>query len=266
MKINEDLTPSSDYLKELQNNIDITYNDNKHLIQALLHGSLFSGDKTKLDAFKKINNLTEDDYEKLEYLGDSVLNLIIADYSYNDEIINVYAKAQNRTIEGVLTDFKRVLVSNESLKPLANKINLDKYILHGVLENTTDIHADVIEALIGSIFKDQDFSEAKKFVYNFFDLEGALGKIADSNPKGTLKEICDQIGCVPVYELMNEEGPDHNKKFTVRLICNEKVTIGYGPKIKKAEVDAAKRFLVEYRSPRNIPDSKDIENSFEKVK
>ena len=44
---------------------------------------------------------------------------------------------------------------------------------------------------------------------------------------------------------MNEEGPDHNKEFTVRLICNEQVTIGYGPKIKTAEVDAAKRFLVD---------------------
>ena len=252
IKIDEDLTVSSIDLIEFQNNIGITYNDTKYLIQALLHGSLFSGDKTKLDSFKKSNNLKEDNYEKLEYLGDSVLNLIVADYSYNNEIINLYAKEQKRTIEGVLTDFKRVLVSNESLKPLANKLNLDKYILHGVLENITEIYADVIEALIGSIFVDQDFSQAKKFVYNFFDLEGALEKIADSNPKGTLKEICDQIGCVPIYELVNEEGPDHNKEFTVRLICNEQVTIGYGPKIRKAEVDAAKKFLQNYSDYKSV--------------
>ena len=246
MEINDDLIPSTVYLKELQKKMNIAYNDNKHLIQALLHGSFYSGDKSKLGLFKKNNDLKEDNYEKLEYLGDSVLSLIVADYSYNNEIINVYAKEQKRTIEGVLTNFKMVLVSNESLKPLANKLNLDKYILHGDLENITDIYPDVIEALIGSIFIDQGFSDAKKFVTDFFDLERAIGKIANSNPKGTLKEICDQIGCVPVYELMNEEGPDHNKEFTVRLVCNDKVAIGSGPKIKKAEVDAAKKFLLNY--------------------
>ena len=246
MKINKDFTVSPVDLKEFQNIIGINYNNPKYLIQSLLHGSLFNGDKTKLDVFKKSNNLKEDNYEKLEYLGDSVLSLIIADYSYNNETINVYAKEQKRTIEGVLTNFKMVLVSNESLKSLANKLNLDKYILHGNLENITDLYSDVIEALIGSIFIDQGFSEAKKFVFNFFDLERALGKIDHSNPKGTLKEICDQIGCVTVSELMNEEGPDHNKEFTVRLVCNEQVTIGTGPKIKKAEVDAAKNFLLNY--------------------
>lgn len=252
MKINEDFTVSSIYLKEFQKNTGINYKDTKHLIQALLHGSLFSGDRIKLNTFKKRNNLKQDNYEKLEYLGDNVLSLIVADYSYNNEIINVYAIEQKRTIESVLTDFKRVLVSNESLKPLANKLKLDKYILHGVLENITDIYPDVIEALIGSIFLDQDFSEAKKFVYNYFDLEGALGKIADSNPKGTLNEICDQIGCVPIYEVMNEEGPDHNKIFTVRLICNEQVAIGYGPKIKKAEIDAATKFLLKYSNYKSV--------------
>ena len=60
MKIEEDFTVGSIYLKEFQNKIGITYNDTKHLIQALLHGSLFSGDRIKLDAFKKSNNLKED--------------------------------------------------------------------------------------------------------------------------------------------------------------------------------------------------------------
>lgn len=246
IKINDDLTVSSVDLIELQNEIGVTYTDEKYLIQSLLHKSFFDGDKTKLDAFKKSNNLEADDYEKLEYLGNSVLHLIVDEYSYNDKMIEEYAKAQNRTIESVLTDFKRVLVSNESLMPVANEINLDKYILYGVVENVSDLYDKVIESLIGSIFLDQGFSKAKEFVKNFFDFKGALGKIEDSNPKSTLKEIGDQIGCTPVYEKINEEGLSNKKKYTVRLIFNEKETIGYGTQIQKAEIDAAKKFLIKY--------------------
>ncbi len=246
MRINEDFTVSSVDLFELQNEIGITYKDKRYLIQSLLHKSFFDGDKTKLDAFKKSNNLEADDYEKLEYLGNSVLNLIVDEYSYNDKMVEEYAKAQNRTIDGVLTNFKIVLVSNESLGPVANKINLDRYILYGVVENVSDLYDKVIESLIGSIFLDQGFSKAKEFVKNFFDFEGALGKIEDSNPKSTLKEIGDQIGCTPVYETINEEGPGNKKKYTVRLIFIEKETIGFGTKIQKAEVDAAKKFLSKY--------------------
>jgi len=126
---------------------------------------------------------------------------------------------------------------------VANEINLKKYILYGVVENVSDLYDKVIEALIASIFLDQGFPKAKEFVINFFDFEGALGKIEDSNPKSTLKEIGDQIGCIPVYETINEEGAPNNKKFTVKLTFNEKVTIGYGSKIQKAEIDAAKKFL-----------------------
>lgn len=189
MKINDDFSVNSVDLIEFQTEIGVIYNDTKYLIQALLHSSFFSGDKIKLDAFKKSNNLEADDYEKLEYLGNSVLDLIVDEYSYNDKMIEEYAKAQNRTIESVLTDFKRVLVSNESLGPVANEINLDKYILYGVVENVSDLYDKVIESLIGSIFIDQGFSKAKEFVKNFFDFEGALGKIEDSNPKSKLKEI-----------------------------------------------------------------------------
>ncbi|HJH29720.1 MAG TPA: hypothetical protein C5S51_08530 [Methanosarcinaceae archaeon] len=250
MKVNNDLIVSSDDLDDFQKIIGVRFNDTKYLIQALLHGSIFSGDKTKLDTFKKVNDLESDNYEKLEYLGDSVLGLIVSEYSYHEEVIEEYAKAQERKIEGVLTDIKKVLVSNDNLKPLAHKINLDDYILYGYLENISDIYANVIEALIGSIYLDQGYAEAKKFVCTFFGMKGALSKIVDSNPKGKLSEICDKNSWdLPEYKLINEEGSDHKKMFTVGLyICGEQVSIGTGQKKQYAEIDAAEKYLKEIGS------------------
>lgn len=247
MKPNNDLTVSSKDLNEFQNIIGVQFNDTKYLIQSLLHSSLFSGDKTKLDAFKKVNNLESDNYEKLEYLGDSVLGLIVAEYFYHDEEIEEYARAQKRTIEGVLTDIKKILASNESLKPLAEDIKLEKYILYGVLENISDVFDDVIEALIAAIHLDRGYTEANNFVCNFFDLRGALGKIDGLNPKGKLSEICDK-NCwdLPEYRLINEQGPDHKKSFTIGLyVQGAQVSTGTGCKIKDAEADAAEKFLKE---------------------
>ena len=250
MRVNNDLTVSSDDLDEFQNIIGVQFSDTKYLIQSLLHSSLFSGNKSKLDAFKKANNLESDNYEKLEYLGDSVLGLIVAEYFYHDEEIEEYAKAQKRTIEGVLTDIKKILASNEGLTPLADKIHLEKYILYGVLENISDIFDDVIEALIAAIHLDQGYIEAKNFVYHFFDLRGALGKIDGLNPKGKLSEICDKNGWdLPEYRLINEQGPDHKKSFTIGLyVHGGQVSTGTGCKIKDAEADAAEKYLKEMDS------------------
>lgn len=249
MKPNNNFTVNPKDLDDFQKIIGVRFNDNKYLIQSLLHSSLFSGDKSKLDAFKKANDLGSDNYEKLEYLGDSVLGLIVAEYFYHDEEIEEYARAQDRKIEGVLTDIKKILASNESLKPLAEDIKLDKYILYGVLENIGDIFDDVIEALIAAIHLDRGYAEANNFVCNHFDIRGALGKIDDLNPKGKLSEICDKNGWdLPEYRLMDEQGPDHKKSFTIGLyVCGEQVSTGKGHRIKDAEADAAEKYLKEMR-------------------
>ncbi|MCL7413780.1 MAG: hypothetical protein M8353_09215, partial [ANME-2 cluster archaeon] len=104
MKINNDLTISDEYLEKFQNIIGIRFNSTKYLIQSLLHGSTFSGNKMQLEHFKNRNNLDADNYEKLEYLGDSVLGLIVAEYSYNQNEIEEYATVKNKKIEGVLTE------------------------------------------------------------------------------------------------------------------------------------------------------------------
>jgi ribonuclease-3 len=247
MKINSDYTVSAEGLDEFQTIIGIKFNNTKYLIQSLLHGSIFSGDKTKLKNFKIINNLEADNYEKLEYLGDSVLGLIVAEYSYNEIEIEEYAKAHEKKIEGVLTDIKRVLVSNEDLKPLADKINLDDYILYGRLEDINDIYENVIEALIGSIYLDRGYTEAKKFVYNFFDIKGALDKIGDSNPIGKFQEEAVKRGYDnPEYREIDQSGPDHDKHFKQGLyLSGNKVAEGEGSTKKEANKKAAENGLIK---------------------
>ena len=246
MKVNSDFTVSLEDLEKVQDVIGVRFENTEILIESLLHSSFFSGDKIKLDAFKSRNNLKADNYEKLEFLGDSVLDLIVNEYSYNNSKIEEYANAQRITKECVLTNIKKVLVSNEQLKLVAHDLNLHEYILCSGLENIDDMSANVIEALIGALFCDNGYFEAKEFVYDFFDLEGALGKIATSDPKTKLKEFLEQAEYkwAHFYDLIDESGPDNDKWFTVELyIENIAVSIGSGSQIKMAEADAAVKCL-----------------------
>lgn len=247
MELNNDLTVCAEYLDKFENIIGVRFNNTKYLIQSLLHGSIFSGDKTKLENFKKINNLDADNYEKLEYLGDSVLGLIVAEYSYNEIKIEEYAKVQGRKIEGVLTDIKKVLVSNDNLKPLAGQINLDDYILCGDLADVNSIYANVIEALIGGIYLDQTYAEAKNFVIRFFDIGGALDKIGDSNPIGKFQEEAVKRGYKnPEYRDIEQWGPDHDKHFKQGLYLNDnKIAEGEGCTKKEANKRAAQSGLMK---------------------
>lgn len=136
MNINPNLTESLEDLKECERTLNYDFENRSYLIQALLHSSMFDGVKSKLSLFKQQNNLANDNYEKLEYIGDSALHLIIADYFYTKPEIEEYARANNMSIEQTLTNVKNVLGSNERLLPVACKLNLDKYTLRG---NSVDV-------------------------------------------------------------------------------------------------------------------------------
>ncbi|WP_406661652.1 ribonuclease III domain-containing protein [Methanolobus sp. ZRKC3] len=246
MKLNDDLTVNSDDLETFQKIINVQFTDSRFLIQALTHGSLFNGDSEKLDIFKKRNNLEEKDYEKLEFLGDSVLGLIVAEYAYYDKKIDEYTKSTGKSIEGVSTDLKKVLVSNKSLKSIAKKIDLENYVLCEPHVNIDGKLPDIIEALIGSIYlNNHGFCQVRKFVYSFFDLEKALDKLSSLNPKGRLKEIFDKQGSDFEYRILCEHGMDHEKSFTVGLFVDDKQkSEGYGKRIRDAEKDAAEKYLI----------------------
>ncbi|WP_407282216.1 putative dsRNA-binding protein [Methanolobus sp. WCC1] len=258
MRVNPDLSVNENDLEEFQEIISFKFKDKSYLVQALLHGSLFSGDKEKLSDFRKINGLENKDYEKLEYLGDSVLGLIIAEHAFHDTGINEYARLKGLTIEGVATKIRTVLASNESLKPVAGKIKLSRFVLSEGHVNIDGKLSDIMEALIGAIYIDggQDntsktdeaegnYSAAKDFVYQFFEIDSALEKIAAFNPKGMIQEIFHHNGLGnPIYKVMEEEGPDHEKKFTVGLYLNDKLlAMGSGNSKRKAEKAAAELHL-----------------------
>ncbi|SFM30164.1 ribonuclease III family protein [Methanolobus profundi] len=254
MRLNADLKVNEDDLNEFQTIIGFKFNDQTYLIQALVHGSLFSGDKDKLNAFRKINGLENKDYEKLEYLGDSVLGLIIAEYAYHDRDINEYASSKGLTIEGVCTKIKEILASNKSLKPVAKKIKLSRFILAEPHVNIDGKLSDMIESLIGAIYldggpghsdQDNNYSIARDFVYKFFDIDDALDKISISNPKGLIQEMFHQNAWGhPSYRIIDEEGPDHERYFTVGLYLGEKLlATGSGNSKRKAEKAAAELHL-----------------------
>jgi ribonuclease-3 len=262
VRLNSDLKVNEDDLEEFQEMIGFTFNDKTYLIQALVHGSLFSGDKEKLSIFRKVNDLDNKDYEKLEYLGDSVLGLIIAEYAYHDREINKYAISNGLTIEGVCTRIKEVLASNKSLKPVAKKINLSRFALAEPHANIDGKLSDMIESLIGAIYLDggsahnnsnNNYIITRNFVYRFFDINNALDKISISNPKGLIQEIFHRNGWGnPCYRILNEEGPDHERIFTVGLyLGDELLAIGSGNKKRKAEKAAAELHLKNFRKKNN---------------
>ncbi|MDG6244577.1 MAG: putative dsRNA-binding protein [Methanolobus sp.] len=282
MRVNADLSVNESDLEEFQQIIGFRFKDQGYLIQALLHGSLFSGNKEKMLAFRNKNNLGNKDYEKLEYLGDSVLGMIIAEYAYHDRNIDEYAKENCLTIEGVCTKIRQVLASNVSLKPVATKIKLSRFILSGEYVNIDGKLSDIIEALIGAIYldggcdlnnegsknlcnltdelcmenpdsdkgdshkenrkhADSNYLATRDFVYRFFDIYNAIEKIPVSNPKGMLQERFHEMRLGnPCYKLIDEDGPDHKKQFTVGLYIDDRLlATGSGDNKKKAEQAAA---------------------------
>jgi ribonuclease-3 len=229
-------------LEEFQNIIGIDFKDLSLLIEALSHSSLFSGNRSDMNNYKQKYALRNVNYEKLEFLGDAVLDLIIAEHFYLNEDIEEHAKEKNSSIEGTLTNVKKVLVENESLVPVAHKVNLGKYILYNKLENVETIFPEVIEAIIGAIYLDRGLPVTKDFVNRFFDIESALEKIPDSNPVGKVQDIYGEDNVH--YRLLKEGGPAHSKTFTVGLqIYGSVVSRGEGTRIKKAEAEAARKHL-----------------------
>jgi ribonuclease-3 len=245
VKLNDDLIVNSNDLDKFQKIINVQFTEHKYLIQALTHGSLFSGDSEKSAAFKKANRLESKDYEKLEFLGDSVLGLIVAEYAYHDTKIEAYTRLTGKSIEGVSTNLKKILVSNESLKSIAEKISLRDFVLCEAHVNIDGKLPDIIEALIGAIYLDNNgYAQAKGFVHTFFDLDNALEKISHANPKGKLKEIFDRDRSNFEYKLLSKQGMDHDINFTVELLVEGKIaSTGSGKRIKDAEKDAAETYL-----------------------
>ncbi len=181
--------------------------------------------------------------ERLEFLGDSVLGLIIAEY--------LYEKFPHLP-EGELSQLRSRIVDAPSCMQFFQKLSLGEFILLGKGEALSDgrgkesISADVFEALIGAIYLDGGFLEAKKFFLEEFsqDIESVL-KNPSQNFKAQLQDYSQRIyQKPPLYKVMKEIGPDHAKTFYVAVFVGDKqIAEGTGSSKKEAEQKAAELAL-----------------------
>jgi ribonuclease III len=207
------------------------------LAEALTHPSL--GHETQRRHF---------DNQRLEFLGDAVLQLVITEHLYSS-----FA----REAEGHLTKLRSRLVSREALKQHAAALDLGRYLMLGRGEEASggrvrnSTLADAFEALLGAIYLDSDLTTVRRVVLTVMGAE--LAQLAqdpvDINPKGHLQELLQAISPrSPVYELISQSGPEHEKTFVVRVVW-EGMALGegIGRSKKHAETAAAVEALQSER-------------------
>jgi len=182
----------------------------------------------------------EFDNQRLEFLGDAVLQLVITEYLYG------HFRDQD---EGCLTQLRSRLVSRDALQGRAVAIDLGAHVLMGRGEEATggrkrsSTLADGFEALIGAIYLDGGIENARGFILREMreDLQQVIAEPVDINPKGQLQECLQSLsGNSPVYEAISEAGPEHEKTFVVNVLWEGKpLGRGEGRSKKQAEIEAA---------------------------
>ncbi|MDD3607750.1 MAG: ribonuclease III [Candidatus Moranbacteria bacterium] len=181
--------------------------------------------------------------ERLEFLGDAVLELSVTRYLFNNY----------ENPEGELTNWRASLVNGEMLSRVADKLKIDAYILmsKGERKDTGKarqyILANTIEAIIGAIYLDQGFGAADKFILKniVINLPEILKNKSYVDPKSFFQEKAQEIEQItPHYEVIEEWGPDHDKKFKVAVFLkDEQVAIGEGGSKQEAQRNAAEKGL-----------------------
>ena len=222
-------------IKKFQEVIGYHFHDEKLLRQALTHSS-FANEKH----LKK-----HSDNERLEFLGDAVLEIISSEFLY---------KEYPDKPEGELTKLRASIVCEPTLALCTKDIALGEYLLLGKGEDQTggrgrkSILSDALEAVIGAIYLDGGFANAKEFIHKYI-LTDIEHKQLFYDSKTILQEIVQEKGTQPVeYVLIAEEGPDHNKSFTVEARVNGRLMgTGTGHTKKAAEQAAAYQAIREIK-------------------
>ena len=219
---------------ELEEKLNYKFKNKELLLRALSHKSYIFYSKHKY----------HESNERLELLGDSVLSLIII-----ENLLQRYPESS----EGVVSKLKAKIVSETALETIAKKFELYDYLLLGRGEfnlgqnNTTSILADTVESIIGAIYKDGGLGEVKKFIMEHFEeiIELCCEKNFFKDYKTKLQEYTQKnFKNKPVYRVLKEEGPEHNKTFYIEVEVNNKIFgQGKGRNKKEAEQNAAKEAL-----------------------
>jgi ribonuclease-3 len=215
--------------------LKLTFSDKALLQRALTHRSYINENPTYV----------LEDNERLEFLGDAVLDFVTGEYLYNHF---------PEMPEGRLTNLRSALVRTERLAEFATNLSLGSFLLLGRGEDESGgrerlaILCDAFEAVVGALYLDQGLNTTRRFVYNFIEpaLEDILSSETDKDPKSRLQELAQSIyRLTPTYRTIKEQGPDHAKEFTVEAVIGRKV---YGRGIgfsKQAAAQAAAKQAFE---------------------
>lgn len=222
-----------DKISQLEKKIGIVFKNKDLLLQALTHRS-YLNENTKWHL---------DHNERLEFLGDAVLELVVTEYLYNN-----YPNP-----EGELTNWRAALVNAVMLSKISNEFDLNDFVLlsRGEARDTGRarqyILANTIEALIGAIYLDQGYDPAKDFISRFVlkELPTIIEKRLYRDHKSLFQEYAQEyVGITPTYEVMEEWGPDHARNFKMGVFLEkEMIGSGKGPSKQEAQQEAAKDAL-----------------------
>lgn len=219
--------------KNLENKINVQFKNIKLLDTALTHRSYLNESKEK----------DIESNERLEFLGDAILQFLCSEY--------IFLKYEEFP-EGELTNLRSKIVNTESLASESTRLDLPSYIKISKGEKEAAytsgyILANSFESLIGAIYLDQGLDAVKKFLHDnlFYKINALIetGELKDA--KSLFQELAqEKYGVTPKYDVISEDGPDHDKKFTVGLYINAKlVSTGTGNSKRKAQQDAAQNAL-----------------------
>ena len=223
-------------LKDLEKNLDVSFSDQNFLKTAIIHRSYLNEHKeVKLE-----HN------ERLEFLGDAVLELITTEY--------LFLKYSNP--EGELTNWRASLVNAKMLAKVADELNLEPFIKMSKGEAQDQnpkarnyILANATEALIGAIYLDMGWETVKEFVtkHLLVKLPHILKNKLYMDAKSHFQELAqEKVGITPSYRVLSESGPDHAKDFVIGVyLDDELVAEGNGTSKQEAQMDAARRALEE---------------------
>lgn len=233
MKI--DYTPYQDFAKAT---LGISFKNPDLLVLAFTHRSYVNEHKKSADGHN----------ERLEFLGDAVLELVVTEFLYTN-----YAEP-----EGILTNWRSALVRTESIGAAAGRLEFEKMLRlsrgekRGSDRARQQILANSFEAVTGAIYLDQGYEAAKKFIDE--NIISTLPQILETgswrDPKSYLQEVAqEKDGHTPAYKVLSEDGPDHDKVFTLGVFIGSQLRgSGSGSSKQAAQQKAAEEALKYYES------------------
>jgi len=229
---------SSKYQQFAIDVLGVKFNDISLLITAFTHRSYVNEHKKTVSEHN----------ERLEFLGDAVLELISTEYLYN----------RFKDPEGTLTNWRSSLVRTESIGAAATRLGFEPLLRlsrgekRGTDRARAQILANCYEAVLGAIYLDSGYEATKNFIQNSLlnTFDQILKEGSWMDPKSYLQELAQSNeGLTPVYKVLDEVGPDHDKAFTIGVFINGKLKgRGSGPSKQTAQVAAAKGALEQYKS------------------